>query len=347
MKMQTFTDIDLSDPFFDTLKVGYREFEDWYTKKAKDGAKAYVKYDNNNKIIGFLYLKIELSPLDDIVPSRIAKKRLKIGTFKVNAHGTKFGERFIKKIMDNAIVENVDEIYVTIFAKHDKLISLLKRYGFNEEATKTTSNGVEMVLFKDMRILTGDICLDYPLLKTNGRRKFALSIYPKFHTRLFPDSILTTENYLLIRDVSETNSIHKIYICFMDLTGLDKGDLLSIYRTTDIQGKAYYRSVISSICVVEEVKTKTDFKNLEEFLRYTKPHSVFSDQELTKWYNYQKRIFVIKMTYNIALNKRVTNKQLQEDLNIKPQYWGFFKLDDTQFKGLLELGKVYENIIIN
>lgn len=347
MELRTFSRINLGDPFFDSLKAAYTEFTDWYNRKASEGAQAYVQYDNSNNVIGFLYLKVETGALSDINPSREAKRRLKVGTFKVNPHGTKFGERFIKKIMDKAIVEDVDEVYVTVFDEHDGLITLLQRYGFINAATKTTPNGTEQVLIKDMRTISEDIYIDYPLLKTDGKRKFVLSIYPEFHTRLFPDSILNTESYSLIGDVSETNSIHKVYICFMDLGGLEKGDILAIYRTSDVPGKAYYRSVITSICIVEDVKTKADFKNVNEFIAYTKPHSVFSEKELTEWYNSRKKIFVIKMTYNIALNKRVINKQLQEDLGLKPDYWGFFRLNDSQFKGLLELGKVYENIIIN
>lgn len=347
MELRTFSRINLGDPFFDSLKAAYTEFTDWYNRKASEGAQAYVQYDNSNNVIGFLYLKVETGALSDINPSREAKRRLKVGTFKVNPHGTKFGERFIKKIMDKAIVEDVDEVYVTVFDEHDGLITLLQRYGFINAATKTTPNGTEQVLIKDMRTISEDIYIDYPLLKTDGKRKFVLSIYPEFHTRLFPDSILNTESYSLIGDVSETNSIHKVYICFMDLGGLEKGDILAIYRTSDVPGKAYYRSVITSICIVEDVKTKADFKNVNEFIAYTKPHSVFSEKELTEWYNSRKKIFVIKMTYNIALNKRVINKQLQEDLELKPDYWGFFRLNDTQFNRLLELGEVYENIIIN
>lgn len=349
MELRTFSRINLGDPFFDSLKVAYTEFTDWYNRKASEGAQAYVQYDNSNNVIGFLYLKVETGALSDINPSREAKRRLKVGTFKVNPHGTKFGERFIKKIMDKAIVEDVDEAYVTVFDEHDALITLLQRYGFINAATKTTPNGTEQVLIKDMRTISEDIYIDYPLLKTEGKRKFALSIKPEFHIRLFPDSILNNENYSLIEDVSETNSIHKVYICFMDLSSLEIGDILAIYRikAADDPLPAYYRSVVTSICLVEDLKTRNDFNNLEEFIAYTSPYSVFSEAELTTWYNSTGRIYVIKMTYNIALNKRVINGQLRTDLGINPKYWGFFSFNDTQFNRLLELGEVYENIIIN
>lgn len=348
MEIKAFSEINLDDPFFDSLKDGYSEFVDWFERKAVENAIAYVQYDPNNNIAGFLYLKIETGTLDDIEPSRPNKKRLKVGTFKVNPHGTRFGERFVKKIMDKAIVENVDEVYVTVFDEHDALIGLLGRYGFINGGTKTTANGTEQVLIKEMRILFDNVLLDYPLIQSNNRRKFALSIYPEYHTKLFPDSILRNESYNLIEDISHTNSIHKIYICFMrDINLLRPGDIIAIYRTKDNLGSAHYRSVITSVCVVEEVKTKNDFANVNEFIEYANAYSIFERDDLIKWFNQQRNLTVIKMTYNIALNRRITKQILMDELGINPEYWGFFRLTDEQFNQLLDRGEVYENIIIN
>lgn len=250
--------------------------------------------------------------------------------------------------MDKAIVENVDEAYVTVFDGHDALIYLLGRYGFINVGTKTTANGTEQVLVKDMRTFCENVILDYPLIQSNNRRKFALSIYPEYHTKLFPDSILRNESYNLIEDVSHTNSIHKIYICFMrDINLLRAGDIIAIYRTKDNLGPAHYRSVITSICVVEEVKIKNDFANIDEFIQYANAYSIFNRDDLIKWFNQQRSLTVIKMTYNIALNRRITKQILMDELGINPEYWGFFRLTDEQFNRLLERGQVYENIVIN
>ena len=267
--LKHFADIDLDDTFFNSLKEDYPGFEAWFEKKSKENSKAYVQY-KNNKLQAFLYLKDENGEeLSDIIPVRPACNRLKVGTFKIDAHDTKLGERFVKKIMDAALYIKADEIYVTIFPKHEGLIRLLKRYGFNEEGKK----GDELVLIKNLKALTGDILRDYPLLKTADKRKFLLSIYPKYHTKMFPDSILQNEENKkkeLIKDISYTNSIHKIYLCFMpDTAQLRRGDLIAIYRTKDDKGSARYRSVITSVCQIEEVKTNKDFANLEDFLAYT------------------------------------------------------------------------------
>lgn len=344
--LKCFADIDLNDTFFDSLKEDYPGFEAWFQKKSENNSKAYVQYTENN-LQAFLYLKDESGEeLTDVTPMRPACNRLKVGTFKIDAHNTKLGERFVKKIMDTALFKKAEEIYVTIFPKHDGLIRILQRYGFNEEGKK----GDEIVLVKNMRAITGDILKDYPLIKTIDKRKFLLSIYPKYHTQMFPDSILRNEEslkYELVKDISYTNSIHKIYLCFMpDTAQLQRGDIIAIYRTKDDKGAARYRSVITSVCQIEEVKTNKDFANVEEFLSYTNFYSIFNPEELKQWYR-QKNCYVLKMTYNIALTKRVTNGYMVDELKMAPQYWGFFQLTDEQFDAILKKGEVDESVIIN
>ena len=353
LQVQRFSDIDLNDSFFDSLRASYPEFNEWYNKKAAAGATAYCYYVDN-ELKDFLYLKIEEEELSDLTPVLPAKKRLKVGTFKVdndNRHTTR-GERFMKKIMDMAIAEDVDEIYVTMFPTEELqgLIRMFEKFGFSHIADKPHEGGnAEYVLIKDMTTHVDDFKLDYPFVKKASSNKYVLSIVPEFHTHLFPDSILKNEKkYDLIQDVSETNSIYKIYLCWMQCTrNLKAGDKLIIYRTSDEEGKAYYRSVCTSVCTVCEVKTYRDFENEEEFIKYTNRYSVFKEHELRRWYKNKKYFIVIKMVYNIAFTKKVINMVMKEQVGLKPKYWGFFKLTDAQFDKLLELGEIDERYIID
>ena len=353
LQVQRFSDIDLNNPFFDSLRASYPEFNEWYNKKAAAGATAYCYYVDN-ELKDFLYLKIEEEELSDLTPVLPAKKRLKVGTFKVdndNRHTTR-GERFMKKIMDMAIAEDVDEIYVTMFPTEELqgLIRMFEKFGFSHIADKPHEGGnAEYVLIKDMTTHVDDFKLDYPFVKKASSNKYVLSIVPEFHTHLFPDSILKNEKkYDLIQDVSETNSIYKIYLCWMqDTRNLKAGDKLIIYRTSDEKGKAYYRSVCTSVCTVCEVKTYRDFENEEEFIKYTNRYSVFKEHELRRWYKNKKYFIVIKMVYNIAFTKKVINMVMKEQVGLNPKYWGFFKLTDAQFDKLLELGEIDERYIID
>ena len=347
-----FGDIDPKDSFFDSLKESYPEFDEWYKRKADAGETAYVFRDNDKKVIDFLYVKIENGAIDDVSPVLPAKKRLKVGTFKLVSRHTRRGERFMKKIMDRAVSEDVDEIYVTIFptASLQYLIDLFQKYGFEHKSNKPhEGRDSEWVLVKDMRSHSDDILKDYPIIKKGGVEKYLLSIYPSYHTKLFPDSILRNESYDLVQDISPTNGIYKIYLCWMqDVDKLKKGDLLVIYRTSDKLGPAQYRSVATSVCTVEEVKTYKDFKTIDDFIEYTNRYSIFSPAELQKWYKYKKNFVVIKMLYNIAFSKRVIRKDLLEKVGISRDiYWGFINITDKQFEEIVKLGQANERYFID
>ncbi len=348
IEQKKFSEIDLSDSFFDTLKEDYPEFENWFCRKQDKSA--FVQYDDNGRIMAFLYLKDESNiTINDVEPNMPACRRLKVGTFKIVGHNTKLGENFIKLILKNAILQDYEEVYLTIFEKHKPLLALLTKYGFSEVGTKQG----ELVLAKQLKgeLSPTELLKNYPRINLNGRRKFVLSIYPKFHTELFPDSILYNEvsnKSSLVRDVSHTNSIHKIYISFIeDTSTLSAGDIVVIYRTSDGLGPAYYRSVVTSICQIEEVRTKMDFSSCQDFISYTNRYSIFEDSDLRKWYK-RNQFIVLKMTYNISFEKKVTRKVLLEELQIPSDiYWGFFELSDEQFKQILRKGGGYEGFIVD
>lgn len=48
------------------------------------------------------------------------------------------------------------------------------------------------------------------------------------------------------------------------------------------------------------------------------------------------------MVYNIAFTKKVINKVMKEQVGLRPNYWGFFKMTDVQFDKILELGEITE-----
>ncbi|MCI5168693.1 MAG: GNAT family N-acetyltransferase [Candidatus Electrothrix sp. GM3_4] len=266
LQLKRFSDVNLNDSFFDSLREGYQEFSQWFEKKAEETA--YVMQDEQGNIQGFVYLKEENERIEDVEPPLPHDRYLKIGTFKINAHGTKLGERFVKKAFDYSIANGIKKIYVTVFSEHKPLINLFLRYGFKKVAKKISSNGTEDVLLKKIGDAIGDVNLDYPILSLKNKQ-YLLAIYPDFHTRLFPDSILNNEHASIIDDVSYTNSIEKIYICKMArVQSLMPGDALVVYRTQD-RPPAWYRSVATSLCMVEEVKDKSSFDSLTDFLNYT------------------------------------------------------------------------------
>lgn len=342
-----FKDINLDDPFFSSLKDDYKEFSAWFSKKAEDNA--YVFRGDSGGIDGFLYLKCEGGEVSDVEPPLPAASRIKVGTFKINPHGTRLGERFLKKIFDHAVDAGVDEIYVTAFDKHAKLIELFEQYGFVERARKTTPNGTELVLVRSLSDFGDDILSRYPTINVAGANIYLLSLYPRWHSRLLPDSILVSEDTRIVEDISHANSIHKVYLTNMrGVENLRRGDVLVIYRTSDQRGPARFRSVATSLCVVEEFRDIGSFCSREEFLAYCRPYSVFTEQELSELWQRKKYPKIIRFTYNIAFGRRPNRGRLIDEIGLSEDvYWGFMQLTPDQLKRIISLGEVNESIVVD
>jgi len=347
LQKRSFSQIDLSDPFFDSLKDDYKEFADWFGRKRDN--EAYVAMTETGALDGFLYLKQENGAVDDIDPPLPAANRVKIGTFKINPHGTRLGERFLKKAFDYALHIGAAELYVTVFERHKVLCQLFARYGFCNAATKKSSNGEEVVLHRVLRQFTGDVVADYPAIPVQRDRHFLLAIKPEWHSRLLPDSLLATEHTSIIEDVSHSNSIHKLYLTAMrEVADFKRGDTVVVYRTTDFKGPAYRRSVVTSICVVEEIKNIGEFSHADDFLKYAEPYSVFTRDELMNFFRTRKWPLLLRFTYNLALKRRVNRAQLIEDVGIDSNVrWGCLSLSSKQFARILKLSGDYESALIN
>ena len=132
-------ELDINDKFFDSLKEDYSNFEEWFKKKQDSNTKCYVTMDNGN-ITSLLILKIEYEDEDYsnfTIPFN-KSKRLKICTFKVINKGKGIGEEFINIINNEAIINNINEIYVTIFNKYKLLMKLFNNNGYREYTKKKT-----------------------------------------------------------------------------------------------------------------------------------------------------------------------------------------------------------------
>jgi L-amino acid N-acyltransferase YncA len=345
LRLKTFGELDINDPFFDSLKASYTGFEDWFARKSKE--ELYIVEDGA-KISGMIYLKSEPGPVLDVNPPLPNLRWMKVGTLKIEGRGTKLGERVLKKIFDTALSEEIDGIYVTVFDVHAELIRLFERYGFYRAGTKTTESGEELVYVRRLDQMSGDRLRDYPFMHVQNKRAWLLAVYPEYHTQLLPDSILNNEPREIVRDVSHTNTIHKVYIGKIPLTRMGPGDPVVIYRTSDKKAPAYYRSVVSSVCVVEEVKRKKDFADIDAYLMYASPHSVFSKEVLREKYLEGDRLYIARMTYNVALNRRITRGRLLEDGVVTEQpRWDLRELTMTQFRQILHMGDVDARIVVD
>jgi predicted nucleic acid-binding protein len=342
-----FAQVNIKDPFFDSFREDYSEFNQWFNKKAEE--ECYVCY-NENSLTAFLYIKIEnigSESYSEITPVFQPKKRLKIGTLKVSSNGYKIGERFLKTIFDNSIRFGVEEIYVTLFTnrpEQEQLIEMLEEWGFFYHGIKETKNGKEKVYVRKFgKNLPKDIInpkLTFPFF-SRETNKFIIKIEPQYHTELFPDSINTREDKSkYTKNEAHRNRISKVYISHSKDRDLKSGDVVLIYRIGEEGTQKIFTSTITTICIVESVKT--NFENFEEFFETCNRKTMISKEDLrNKWWDKfpKYKPFVINFLFAHSLpTPKPTIKDLI-DLKIfqdsKSIPLGIIKLSSEQFEDLV------------
>lgn len=117
--------LDLGDPFFDSLKSDYRDFEAWYRNISREGREAFVIDGPDKKIAGLCIFK----GLDAEIG--IGQRPAKVSTFKVAEEfkGSRYGELLLK-ILFVSTARKFDVLWLTVFPKQEELIALLELFGF-------------------------------------------------------------------------------------------------------------------------------------------------------------------------------------------------------------------------
>lgn len=337
-----FGDVDHQNAFFDSFRKAYEGFDRWFLRKCDE--EAYICRSDSGNILGFLYLKTE--ELDenysDIEPAFLPKRRLKVGTFKVESTGFRLGERFVKIIFDNAQERNVDEVYVTLFTDRgelEALMGLLIRWGFIRHGVKHHESGDEVVLVKKMNTLLPRFSpkenfpnIDYCC------NKFIMPIYPQYHTSLLPDSKLTNENLVdFLGYEPHRYALQKVYVSWAATNGAKPGDLILFYRMGESYENKKYKSVVTTVAMIDEITENITTE--EELLALCQNRSVFSTEELkTFWRKSGCRIKVLKFIYVKSFSRRITLGELW-DMGILKFPNGprsFTQISNEQFELLLD-----------
>lgn len=329
IKKEFLYNIDINDKFFDTLKKDYKGFKEWYKRKSLNEKQAYIsRY--NNKIGSFLMLKLEdeNEKYLDFKKPFSKKKRLKISTFKVANTGNKIGETFIKIIVNEAILEKVEEIYITVFDKQSALINLLKEYGFNIYTKKETmkSNGKIELENVMVRNLKDD---NYPNVNTFNKRFFIVPIKQKFHEKLFPESekqlqISFSDLYGLN---TYSNGIKKAYICNSNIKKILSKDILIFYSSEEKKG-------ITSIGVVDFVFD--DFKNVIDLYKMANRRTVYNLSELERMFKSSTKLLMFK--HHKSLKNHVSYKFLNENGILKRAPQSITEITLEQYKKIIAQG---------
>lgn len=287
--------ISLADPFFETLRDDYPEFDSWFESKCRREHRDCWVVEIDHRLAGLAIRKDESEI--DAQSSNTVRRILKICTFKISPdfRGEKLGEHLLKKILWFAQANAYDLAYLTAYPKQAFLIALLQQFGF--QATRTMANGEQVLerqflhgqlidlvgtetpLVKDMEI--------YPRYYSGSRvSKFVVPIRPPFHTALFPEiaeavplPMFPNERFVVEADAGTDrtpgNTIRKVYVCRAPTRPLQPGDLLLFYLS---KSDDLVRSqAVTSIGIVEATQLATSINDL---LRSVGRRSVYSHSDL-------------------------------------------------------------------
>lgn len=348
-----FNQVNLKDSFFDSLKNDYPEFVDWFKGKSDKGEETLV-YEDESGVEAFLYLKNENESIElknEIIP---ACPRIKIGTLRLSerVRGIRLGEGALGVALWKWQETMANQIYVTVFEKHQLLIQLFEKFGFNYIGSNTRG---ERVYLKSRKCIDySDAFKAFPFITPGFNRAGVIPIHQTYHDQLFPYSELMRNNKN-IEEVTAGNGITKVFIAtpYTSMHYYD-GEPVGIYRISDEVPKTY-KSAITSYGVINKIIHVRDrgrnLLSLEEFIKRVGNKTVYSQSELECiFFNAKnKNIVMLEIVYNGFFGKghNINHKTLNERglFSTYP-----YQIDYTkqQFTEIMEMGgKDVHNIIID
>ena len=280
--------IPIEDSFFDSLREGYPEFNDWWRAKCiGERRPCWVVYDDD-VLAGLIVRKTETAADTDATIK--ASKILKICTFKVSPEkrGIKLGELLLKQVLWFAQENNFELAYITAYSDQAALINLLEYYGFKK--TGKNSNG-ELVLerqFSNDRLYpkNGQSVFDadrlnFPRFVTNNEvRGFAIPIIERYHDILYPDLRNPIQpdmftDHALGGDLKRPgNTIRKVYLCRAPSNLAAPGSILFFYKS---KSKNPPSQSLTAVAILENVSLANSTR---ELMQLTGGRSVYSEEEL-------------------------------------------------------------------
>lgn len=300
-EQKLFSEIDINDPLFDTLKVDYPEFsETWFPKCIRENRKAWVFYDPAG-LGAFVALKEENEPItlqDGVIP---AVPRLKIATLLLaeRFRGQRLGEGALGLILWSWQRSKLDEVYVTVFPSHTDLIAQVERFGF--QAVGNNARG-EMVYLRSRKDIDfSDPYKSFPFVSPNFDKGGYLIVDDSYHDTLFPYSELKNTPQEVL-NIDAANGVSKVYIGKAWNVHYRIGEPIFIYRKyTGNEGKPGYRSCLTSYCVVTEVVPVKENgyakMSFDEFVALAGNKTIFERQELRQRFDHDRNITVVTMLY--------------------------------------------------
>ncbi len=360
-QLSKFSEIDITDPFFNSLKSDYPEdennigFENWFKKKSIDGSVALVFTDDDG-MGAFVCLKDENEPLILVDKELPSLPRKKISTLRLaeRYRGQRLGEGAIGLALWQWQKTQQQEIYVTVFEKHDVLIDLLEKFGF--QMIGHNLNGESVYLKSRGSLDYSDPYKSFPFINPAFEKGGYLIVDDVYHDTLFPYSELarTFQDQVAL---SVANGISKIYVGGQYTPPhYQVGEPIFIYRrhTKKDGQKPKYKSCLTSYGIVTDViMVKTNNKKIVSFealCERISNKSVFDKNELRARFENDKNVVVIELLYYgyFGAGNNINNAWLSDNGYFTDVYPALIEVSPRQFTEILREGEIdVSNVIID
>ena len=358
--LRKFSEINLDDPFFATLKSDYPgsasspSFCVWFKNKAQEGRTALV-FSDDQGLGAFICIKNENEPIELKSCTLAACNRVKISTMKIaeRFRGQRLGEGAIGLVLWKWQKSGTDEIYVTAFDKQDLLISQLEKFGFHKAGYNLNGEGV--YIKSRHNIDYSDPYKSFPFINPNFKSSGYLIINDTYHVTMLRYSELKNNTLQNAVAMNVSNGLSKVYVgAQYSQLPYGIGDPILIYRRYTAGSGKQYRSCITSFCVVTKIiqakKSGQKLMSFDELLTKIGNKSVFNKDELRNRYNNDWNVLVMEMLYYgyFGEGNNVNMAWLKQS-----GYWGngyptSFSLGQAAFKSILKKGNIdVSNVIID
>ena len=355
-----FSEIDLQDTFFDSLKEDYpgnansTGFISWFHNKAAANSTALV-FDDDDGLGAFVYLKDENETIELVNSTLPAIPRIKIGTLRLaeRYRGQRLGEGAIGLALWKWQQTKTPEIYVTVFEKHDTLIMLFERFGFRLAGKNT--NGELVYIKSRVGVDYSDPYKAFPFVDPAFQNAGYLIVDDVYHDTLFPYSELSNTLQEQVA-LSVANGISKIYISApTTIPPYRIGEPLLVYRRyTGTIGSKGYKSCITSYCLITNIiiakQNNRYLVSEEELLQQISNKSVFNETEIRTKYNNERTLVIIEMLYYgfFGAGNNVNWVWLKNNKFWPEGYPTTARLTQAQFRDILKEGHIdVSNVIID
>lgn len=305
-----FGSLSIKDPFFGDFKREYNPyFMEWFRKKADDDV--FISTDKKGRLKALLKLKIEDETEDysDICPVFQPLRRLKISSLKVNYNGQKLGERFMRIIFQTALINQVEEIYITIFNNNKarkRLINMITTWGFENYGEKESGKLYnELVYVKKMKYtFKNDIMKNFPMHHIPNHA-FIIPLNKTYVYQLLPQDTLFEDKL----DIMPTKRAIKKIVILNDSsnTEISSGDCLLFYQNS----LEKQERKLLAVGIVEYIYKK--FETYQEFYNRCRKRSILSNEELTNyWIKANREPVVIEFLYIYGIESfNIDNNDLE------------------------------------